>query len=427
MTVHRDLRRGSDDVLLSELGRSLLRFYMDFAALLLPLALLAAIAAGLYVYAKPVYEANGLLDAPKLTLDEWRHLGPLLPDTRLINGTIERFGSADRQASGPRLDPEWIRARFDSRSFWDSTVQYRSALRREDVREAPNSDPRMSTTLGIDVSTRAPSRETAAELMNAIAIHVGQALSWSILDTFLRDRKDATVSRKAELEVTLTKLDFAMTQTETRIAGMRQLIDAYPDLKTLGGNTVVTPDNGGGKYLSPAAQLVASQATLLDQRGQVETARRELELIHWYEQFFAQASAPPPAVRSGSGYADWLDGRRKAFFANPAGAAIQVDQEIAFAVAEARTRGSRIAFSAAPSVGLGPVATRSPVLVALGVFVAAMLLFGLFLAIYRSARQLDASASTPWLASQDPLFSWLPRRLRSALFRYERHHADHSL
>ncbi|WP_147250267.1 hypothetical protein [Bradyrhizobium sp. MOS003] len=403
----------------------MLRFYLDFATLLVPLALLAALTAAIYVHAKPVYQATGLLDAPKLSLDEWRHLGPLLPDSRLISGTFGQLGWSNSDGSEATPHAAAVRRRFESRTFWEGSLQYRSALRREDVREAPGSDPKASTTLGIDVALRAPGREIATELMNAIARHVGQVLSWSMLDTFLRDRRDATVSRKAELEVMLTKLNFAVTQTETRILDMRQIVDAFPDLRDLGGSTIVSPENGGGRYLSPAAQLVAFKSTLIDQRGQIATAERELDILRWYEQFFARAAAPPDDVRSGSRLADWLDGKRKEFFSKPAGAAVQVDQEIAFAIAEARTRGDRIAYGAAPIVDPWPVTTRAPLPVASIAFVVAMLLFGLLLLIYRSARQLDGPSRTaPWLASKDPLFAWLPPRLRGVLFRYERRYQD---
>ncbi|WP_375312327.1 hypothetical protein WHZ77_03040 [Bradyrhizobium sp. A5] len=425
MTHDGQRKTANEDVLLSELGRSVLRFYLDFAALLVPLALLAALTAAIYVHAKPVYDATGLLDAPKLSLDEWRHLGPLLPDSRLISGTFGQLGWLNGDGSEATPHAVAVRRRFASRTFWDGSLQYRSALRREDVRDAPGSDPKASTTLGIDVALRAPGREIATELMSAIARHVGQVLSWSMLDTFLRDRRDATVSRKAELEVMLTKLNFAVTQTEARIQDMRQLVDAFPDLRDVGGNTIVSPENGGGRYLSPAAQLVALKSTQIDQRGQITTVQRELDILRWYEQFFAHAAAPPDDVRSGSRLADWLDGKRKAFFSAPAGAAIQVDQEIAFAIAEARTRGDRIVYGAAPIVDPRPVATRSPLPVAGGVFIAAMLLFGLLLLIYRSARQFDGPSRTaPWLASKDPLFAWLPRRLRGVLFRYERRYRD---
>lgn len=425
MTHDGQHKTANDDVLLPELGRSVLRFYIDFAALLVPLALLAALTAAIYVHTKPVYEATGLLDAPKLSLDEWRHLGPLLPDPRLVSGTFGQLGWSNGDGSAEMPHAAAIRRRFESRTFWEGSLQYRSALRRDDVREAPGSDLKASTTLGIDVALRAPGREIATELMNAIARHVGQVLSWSILDTFLRDRRDATVSRKAELEVILTKLNFAVTQTETRIRDMRQLVDAFPDLKDVGGNTIVSPENGGGRYLSPAAQFVALKSTLIDQREQIATAQRELDILRWYEQFFAQAAAAPDEIRSGSRLADWLDGKRKQFFSTPAGAAIQVDQEIAAAIAESRTRGARIVYGAAPIVSPRPVTTRSPLPVAIGVFGAAMLLLGLLLLIYRSARQLDGPSRTaPWLASKDPLFAWLPLRLRDVLFRYERRYQD---
>ncbi|MGD4086950.1 hypothetical protein QT607_22695, partial [Xanthomonas citri pv. citri] len=143
------------------------------------------------------------------------------PDSRLISGTLGQLGWLNKDGSEATPHAEAVRKRFGSRTFWEGSLQYRSALRREDVRDAPGSDPKASTTLGIDVALRAPGREIATELMSAIARHVGQVLSWSMLDTFLRDRRDATVSRKAELEVMLTKLNFAVTQTETRILDMR--------------------------------------------------------------------------------------------------------------------------------------------------------------------------------------------------------------
>lgn len=420
MTASERRLRADEDTSLPDLGRALLRFHLDFAALLLPLALIAALAAAIYVHMKPIYEAKGLLFTPKLTLDEWRHLSPLLPDPRLVTATLQTLGVVAGDGSDAMPAANRLRRILESQAFWDRSLQYRSALRRDDLRDAPASDPRMSTTLGIEVSIRSPSREDAAQTMNAIALHVRQTLFWSMLDTFLDDKQATSASRKAELKVTLTKLAFSMAQTETRITGMRRLLEAYPDLRGVGGSTIVSPENGGGRYLSPAAQLVALESTLLDQQTQVQTAQRELEILGSYERFLSHAAARPDDIRSGSRLADWLDGKRGEFFTAATGPEIQTDQEIAFAIAEARARADRIVFNAAPVIGLRPIATRSPLPVAVTAFFASLILFSLLLAIYRVVRRLDRPANEPWFASRDPLFAWLPSRLRGGLFRYER-------
>lgn len=424
MSQPNSLRHTDEDTSLGDIGRALLRFHLDFAPLLLPLAMLAALAAGIFVSSRPIYQAKGLLYTSRLTLDEWRHLSPLLPDPRLVAGTLQALGTASAVGSGVPDTTDRLRQTFENRAFWESSLQYKSALRRDDLRDTPNADPRTSTTLGIEVSLFAPSRAAAAESMNAIAAHVRQSLLWSLLDTFLRDQKDAAASRKAELDVALTKLAFTITQTETRLAGMRRLVEAYPDLREASGNTIVSPENGGGRYLSPAAQLVALESSLLELQAQARAAQRDLEMLGWSARFLATAPTPPDQARSGPHLADWLDAKRVAFFAAATGPGVQVDQEIAFAIADARTRANRIVFTAEPIVDRGPVASRSPLFVALAVFLASLVLLGLLLAIYRVARQLDRPRGEPWLASRDPAFAWLPRRLRERLFRYERRYRD---
>lgn len=155
-------------------------------------------------------------------------------------------------------------------------------------------------------------------------------------------------------------------------------------------------------------------------QADIRSTRRDLERLEWLDRFLASARARQSDVQSGFALADRLDAIKNEVFASAkTAAAEQARGEISLALAEARARAERIGFTSAPVIDQNPVWTRSPLPVAAIVFIASIVALSVLLAIYRLLRMLDHPAGEIWLATRDPLFAWLPARLRRALFPYE--------
>ncbi len=408
-----------DEISLAEVVLDALRFQRDFARLILPLALLVAVAAAALVAFRPEYEARAILETPKLTLDEWRRLVPILHDPPLVAGTLAAMEQA-RPATAESGQRERLRNLLERPRFWSRQAQYRSALQRDDIRETPNADLRSASTLGIELSLTGASREDAATSMDAVARHVAQSMLWSALDGFWRDMNGIVTGQKPMLELRLTRLAFDMEQNRARSADMRRLMEAYPGRPEIAGNTIVSPENGGSRFLSPFAQWVALETKASEMQADIRAARYELEKLGWLERFLAATRDRRSDPRSGFTLAGWLEDRTNEVFASATEpVAAQARQEITFAIAEARARAERIGFAAAPVVDPRPVWTRSPLPVGVAAFLAAAAALSVLLVLYRLVRTLDRPRGEAWLASRDPLFAWLPPRLRRALFPYE--------
>ena len=407
-----------DEISLTDVALATLRFQRDFARLILPLALLLAVAAATLVAFRPAFQARAVLDTPKLSLDEWRRLVPVLHDPALVAGTLAAM-EADKSVNAEAA--ERLRNMFERPRFWSEQAQYRSALQRDDIREVPNADLRGASTLGVELSLRAATRSDAAVYMDAAARHIAQSLLWSALDAFWRDQSSIVTSQRSLFELRQTKLAFDLEQNRTRSADMRKLMDAFPDRSETTGGTIVSPENGGSRFLSPFAQWVALETKASEIQADIRAARFDLERLGWVDRFLAATRDQRRDVRSGFARASWLENKKNEIFASATTpAAVQAREEISYAIAEARARAERIGFTVAPVVDPRPVWTRSPLPVALAVFFAAAAILSLLLAFYKLLRRLDRPKDEIWLASHDPLFAWLPLRLRKALFPYER-------
>lgn len=413
-----DSRSGiRDEISLAEVALGALRFQRDFARLILPLALLLSVAAATLVAFRPEFQARAVLDTPKLSLDEWRRLVPILHDPPLVAGTLATLEPGKPESSEAR---ERLRDMFERPRLWSQQAQYRSALQRDDLREVPNADLRTASTLGVELSLRAASRKDAAAYMDAAAKHIAQSLLWSALDAFWRDQSGIVTGQRSLLELRLTKLAFDLEQNRTRSADMRKLMDAFPDRSETAGGTIVSPENGGSRFLSPFAQWVALETKASEIQADMRAARYDLEKLGWIDRFLAATRDQRRDERSGFVLANWLEDKKNEIFTSAATpAAVQAREEISYAIAEARARAERIGFTVAPVIDAHPVWTRSPLPVAIAVFFAAAVTLSVLLAFYKLFRTLDRPKDEIWLATRDPLFAWLPLRLRRALFPYE--------
>ncbi|MBB5886454.1 hypothetical protein DYQ93_09250 [Xanthomonas sp. LMG 8992] len=405
-----DVRDRGEDASLGDLVFELLRFYRQFGRLLIPVALLLALAAGVLVALRPVYSASALLDVPQLTLEQWRRLQPMLSDRQLVADSVATIAlPADLR--------ERVQRQFQQPRYWETRVQYRSAVERDDIRQQVNIDPKTVGALGLEVAINARDDAAATQQLRAIAQHVRQVMLWGGLRDALDGMRQQTVEKRPELQIAQIQQQFAIQQSTQQAADMQALLERYPELRRSEVNTVVSVGDGGGKYLSPLAQIVALQATITETRANLRQGQRELEQLDWKQRFLACADKRTSTLHSGKALQDWLLACHTAVFAAGAQADSvreQIAREIELTLAQQRGRAQQVRYRALPALSATPVPARRPLLVAVAVFAAALLAMSLALGLYVAMRRLgDPSAS--WSPQRDPLFAWLPAGMRRRL------------
>lgn len=407
-----DVRDRGDDASLGDLVLELLRFYRQFGRLLIPVAVLLALAAAVLVALRPLYSVSALLDTPQMTLEQWRRLQPMLSDRQLVADSVAA-------AALPAELRQRVQRQFQQPRYWQTHVQYRSAVERDDIRQQVNIDPKTVGALGLEVTLIARDDASATRQLQAIAQHVRQAMLWGGLRDALDGMRQQTREKRPELQIAQIQQQFAIQQSTQQAADMQALLERYPELRRSEVNTVVSVGDGGGKYLSPLAQIVALQATITETRANLRQGQRELEQLDWKQRFLVCADRRAPTLYSGQALASWLQACRTAVFADSAETETdsvrrQVAREIDLTLAQQLGRSQQVRYRALPALSATPVPARRPLLVAAVVFAGSLLAMSLGLGIYVAARRLR-DPSAPWSAQRDPLFAWLPAAVRRRL------------
>lgn len=404
-----DVRDRGGETSLGDLILGILSFFRQFGLLLIPLALLLALMAAVLVSLRPAYKVTALLDAPTMTLEEWRRLQPMLLDRKLVIASL----ASDKMPDEVR---EVLQRQFLRPNYWESRVSYRSAVERDDIRQQVNIDPKTVGALGLAVSLTARDDEAAMLQLEAIAWHVRQAMLWSGLRDYLDSLRQQTLERRPELQLAQIRQQFSIQQNMQQTEDMQKLLEEYPELRRNEINTVVSVGDGGGKYLPPLAQIVALQASITESRASLRQVQRELEQLDWRQRFLDRVDAQAPEIYSGVALDALLQAQWRELFADAATDSVkqQVAREIELNLAKQRWRVQQIRYKAMPALPTVPVPTRRPLLVAVAVFGGALLAMSLALAGYVAMRRLG-KPQEQWSAQHDPLFAWLPDRMRHRL------------
>ncbi|AVS84125.1 hypothetical protein C8239_04540 [Paracidovorax avenae] len=405
-----EVHERSGDVSLGDLLLELLRFYRDFGVLLVPLALVAALLAGGLALRYPLYGTTALLETPQMSLDQWRRLQPMLSDRQLVAASLADASLPDGVA--PRLQ-----RLFQQPRYWSTRVGYRSTVGRDDIREQINIDPKKIGALGLEVSLNVRDEAAAAQQFAMIASHIRQVMLWGDLREYLDRLRQEVLEQRSQLQIEQIRRQFAIEQGQKQVEDMQRLLQQYPELRRSEVNTVVSVGDGGGRYLSPLSQIVALESTMSDARAQLRKGVRELEQLEWKQRFLDRVDARLEGQSSGKELARWMEQCLAGLF--PADTAENTAQrqaggEIRMNLEQSLSRAGQLRYKASPALPVSPLPSRRPAFVAAAVFAGTLLALSLALASYVAVRR---AGGTPggWSARQDPLFAWLPERLRRSL------------
>jgi hypothetical protein len=374
-----------DETALRELALKIWRFYRQFAQVVFPAALLGALAVGMWVSFNPLFEVTAILDTPQLSLNEWRSFSPLLADKALVEASLSATTELKKD------DQEATAKSFITPKFWESRVQYRTALRRDDVKETPNAEPKKTDTLGLEITITTRDENSAAQHFESIANHIRQTMLWYRLKNYLQDQRQVVERKRDETAIELIQLQFAIDQSTQRVAEMQKLLATYPELRRIDGTTVISVESGGGKYLSPLAQIVALKATISETNATMRAVRRKQEEMDLRGRFLAGLGTLP--ALSGSQLAAWLKERKRTFFTSLDGQSPvvqEVSHDLDLHLNEPLLYADLWRFKTLPASFRTPILNRSPVPIGILVFLAVGLLLPAGIGAFRAGQRLLA-------------------------------------
>ncbi|AEG02005.1 hypothetical protein [Methylomonas methanica] len=373
----------SDEISLHDATLKLWLYYRGFARPLLPAALLSALAAAFWVSVNPLYAVTAILDTPQLSLNDWRTFSPLLTDKALVQTSLSSMKGLTQKETAE------LQRGFLTPKFWDSRIQYRTALRRDDLKDTPNAELKNTDTLGLEISITARDENAAAQKFEAMANHIRQTMIWYRVTNYLLDQRQIVARKRDETALELIQQQFVIDLSNQRIAEMQKLLETYPELRRMDTTTVVSVEGGGGNYLSPLAQIVALKATISEANAKMLTIRRQQEEMALRGNFLSSIGVLPAI--SGNSLTAWLKERKNSLFVST-DAQPQITQKVShdldMHLSEPLLYAELWRFKTLPASFGTPILLRRPVPVAVITFLAIWLLLPPIVSTFRVIRSL---------------------------------------
>ena len=391
MSIRTDAPTRTDEASLGDLFIGILNFYLKQGRRLLLIALLCTLPIVFWVATHPIYQLTILLDTPPLSLDKWRQIEPVLLDKSLIQSNLEK-----NLADSDDIEHEQLARWFSSRVFWKNSVRYRSTLRRDDIQESPSVDLRNASALGLELFIKASSDDQYNRLQQLLINQIREAMMLEGARALIQRWQNLIIDKRPKLQRKLFDKKFAMQLNRSRVEDMQQLLARYPELRQVERNTVVSVQDGGGRYLSPLAQIVALESTISEDNSMIKQTEYELERLGFYEQVISNIDESLPTIHSGHDLAQQLITRAKQLQqANASSlAATEVSSDVLNQVQSLLSKPQRLQLKATTDLPSTPIMSRRPLIVGAGIFALVFFASSVLLALYQLIRRQELSLGT---------------------------------
>lgn len=384
MSIRADAPTRTDEASLGDLFIGILNFYLKQGRWALLIALLCTLPIVFWVANNPIYQLTALLDTPPLSLDKWRQIEPILPDRALIQNNLEK-----NLADSDDAERQQLANRFSNPNFWKNSVRYRSALRRDDILEAPSADLQKASTLGLELSIKASSNDQSRRLQQAMISQIREAMVLEGIRSLTTYWQNLIIGKRPELQRNLFDKQVDMQLNRSRIEDMQQLLAQYPELRQVERNNLVSVQGGGGRYMSPLAQIVALESTISEDNSLIKRTEYELERLGFYEQVISNIDKSLPPTHSGHDLAQQLITRANQLQqANASSlAATEVSSDVLNQVQSLLSKPQLLQLKATTDLPATPILSRRPLIVGAGTFALVFFASSVLLALYQLIRR----------------------------------------
>ena len=383
MSIQADAPTRIDEASLGDLFLGILNFYLKHGRRLILIALLCALPIVFWVANHPLYQLTLMLDTPPLSLDKWRQIEPILPDKALIQSNLEK-----NLADSDDAKRQQLASRFGNPNFWKNSVRYRSALRRDDILETPSADLQKASTLGLELSIKASSNDQSRWLQQAMISQIREAMVLEGIRSLTTYWQNLIIGKRPELQRHLFDKQVDMELNRSRIEDMQQLLAQYPELRQVERSTVVSVQGGGGRYMSPLAQIVALESTISEDNSLIKKTEYELERLGFYEQIISNIDESLPEIHSGHDLAQQLMTRANQLQqSNSSLAATEVTSDVLNQIQSLLSKPQLLQLKASTDLPATPIISRRPLVVGAGIFTLVFFGSSVLLALYQLIRR----------------------------------------
>lgn len=125
------------------------------------------------------------------------------------------------------------------------------------------------------------------------SIMYADLIAW--IDGAVLTREAASYSNK----LATIRVKRGIDETEKRLDALRSLVKRYPDAARMEVRQVLSIERGGERFLSPVAQIVAAESSIVDARIELVALLRKQKQIDLTHEFYKQAAEVKATTNSG--------------------------------------------------------------------------------------------------------------------------------
>jgi LPS O-antigen subunit length determinant protein (WzzB/FepE family) len=253
------------------------------------------------------YESRGLFLTPGVAVDAHKRYEAALDNRSRLEQFLDLSGNADSPAA------DVIRKVMESGTFSEAARPV-FAFTEKDAKAFGVKVEDANKLVGMELSLRRKTPEGVAPVQ-VLAEYVRDAMIKVDLEDFVLDQCLANEIRDRELRNEHIRNEFEIAQERLRAENLRRIMAATPGAQNIENRQVVSLENGGERFLSPAAQLVAAEITISDLALEEQERGRQRVSAQLRKEYYCRANAALAAPITGRKLLDELDKIRAEVFA----------------------------------------------------------------------------------------------------------------
>lgn len=244
------------------------------------------------------YQSEGYLKINNLTPATYRIYQPTFLNRDRFRAYAAEVGLKDSQSVDfveglLSLPPEV----FDKYSSFTRSITPKDS---KDNIIGKDKDKELNTVyLGIELKIPGSTPEIAQVRSKIFSEYFVDSIIYSDLSIWL---DGAVLTREADFYANMLasiRVKRGIDESEKRLDALRSLVKRYPDASRMEVRQVLSIEKGGERFLSPVAQIVASESSVVDARIELLALLRKQKQIDLKHEFYKQAIEVRATTTSG--------------------------------------------------------------------------------------------------------------------------------
>ena len=174
-------------------------------------------------------------------------------------------------------------------------------------------NPEKQYVAAIKITWNKRSPALAQQLTRALGLFAKHSLENMLMEEYVAQRYKQAYIQVQQLESKLADLRFSLQQQMKKLAALKKISQQSPGTEQLASREVVSIEEGGHRYLSPSAQMVAIQVQTADTELNIADTKRQLKINRVKLELFTMMKETLEEKDQGSLF-ERLEGIKETFF-----------------------------------------------------------------------------------------------------------------